>query len=251
MRAEKMRQRHFHRHLGDPRHSQCAKIVHGFSLVELMVALALSLFLIGGVIATFTAARNTAAQTETLSRVQENIRFASDYLVRDLRNAGFRDELTLTFDQLVAIQNEFAAIVGDNDEILVRYAGRGSCGHVLSSTPDLKVIENRYFVDEATRDLRCTGVELDENLIETQSATVTLASDVAGMAFQFLDIDGLPHAVTECAFPTRDPDDPNILLDPDCTGVRIHLRFEGQADRVAELNVSFRNVILDLLYERL
>jgi type II secretory pathway component PulJ len=252
MRAENMKQRHFLGRLNGPLHRPCSKNVLGFSLVELMVALVLSLFLIGGAITTFTAARTTTAETETLSRAQENIRFASDYLIRDLRNAGFRDETTLTFGQLVEIQNEFAAIA--NGGIVVRYAGRGSCGHVLSSTPELKVIENRYRVENGN--LICEGTELgttydvDGNLTVTRSRTVTLASDVVEMEFRFLDVNGLPNTVSECSFPEPDPSDPNTFLDPDCMGVSIHLRFSGRAERIVGLNVSFRNLILDRLYGR-
>lgn len=61
----------------------------GFSLVELMVALTLSLILLGGVIAIFTSSRATYETTDRLSRIQESGRFALDSMVRDLRSTGF------------------------------------------------------------------------------------------------------------------------------------------------------------------
>lgn len=61
----------------------------GFSLVELMVAMALSLILLAGVLAIFASSRTTYETTDRLSRIQESGRFALDSLVRDLRSAGF------------------------------------------------------------------------------------------------------------------------------------------------------------------
>lgn len=61
----------------------------GFSLVELMVAMTLSLILLGGVVAIFSSSRATYETTDRLSRIQESGRFALDSLVRDLRATGF------------------------------------------------------------------------------------------------------------------------------------------------------------------
>ena len=62
---------------------------HGFSLVELMVAMAISLVLMAGVVAIFLSSRTTYETTDRLSRIQESGRFALDMLVRDLRSAGY------------------------------------------------------------------------------------------------------------------------------------------------------------------
>ncbi len=61
----------------------------GFSLVELMVAMALSLILLAGVLAIFASSRTTYETTDRLSRIQESGRFALDTIVRDLRSAGY------------------------------------------------------------------------------------------------------------------------------------------------------------------
>lgn len=61
----------------------------GFSLVELMVAMALSLTLLAGVLAIFASSKKTYETTDRLSRIQESGRFALDTIVRDLRGAGY------------------------------------------------------------------------------------------------------------------------------------------------------------------
>lgn len=64
--------------------------MHGFSLIELMVALAISLLLLMGVIALFVSSRASYETTERLSRIQENGRFALDQFSTDIRSAGFQ-----------------------------------------------------------------------------------------------------------------------------------------------------------------
>lgn len=61
----------------------------GFSLVELMVAIALSLLLLTGVVAIFSSSRVSYESTEQLSRVQETGRFALEAISRQIRSSGF------------------------------------------------------------------------------------------------------------------------------------------------------------------
>ncbi|MEG3790067.1 PilW family protein [Lysobacter sp. CCNWLW3] len=65
-----------------------AALPRGFSLVELMISLVLGALLMLGLVQVFEASRITYKLSEGLSRVQENSRFAMDYLQRDLRMAG-------------------------------------------------------------------------------------------------------------------------------------------------------------------
>jgi type IV pilus assembly protein PilW len=59
----------------------------GFSLVELMVALALGVLLIGGVLSVFSGTKATYQANETLARVQENVRFALSEMQFNSRGA--------------------------------------------------------------------------------------------------------------------------------------------------------------------
>lgn len=63
--------------------------MRGFSLVELMVAMGISMLLLGGVVAIFTSSKTTYERVERLSRTQENGRFALDAIIRDVRSAGY------------------------------------------------------------------------------------------------------------------------------------------------------------------
>lgn len=60
----------------------------GFTLTELLVALALGLFLIGGVVSLFVSNQGNFKTNENLSRLQESARFAVEQLSREIRDAG-------------------------------------------------------------------------------------------------------------------------------------------------------------------
>lgn len=65
------------------------KYQRGFSLVELMVAIVISLFLIGGMIQVYLSNKTTYRFGDALSRLQENGRFALEYLSTEIRMADF------------------------------------------------------------------------------------------------------------------------------------------------------------------
>ncbi len=60
----------------------------GLSLVELMIALVLGLFIIAAVIQVFSSSRLTYSMSDGLARAQENARFAMEIVNRDLRMSG-------------------------------------------------------------------------------------------------------------------------------------------------------------------
>lgn len=60
----------------------------GLSLIEVMVALTLSLLLILGMVSVFTSSRAAFDATVGVSHSQENSRFAIDFIQRDIRMAG-------------------------------------------------------------------------------------------------------------------------------------------------------------------
>lgn len=61
----------------------------GLTLTEMMVALAVGLFIMGAVVQMFLGSRQISRTQEALSRIQENGRFALEILARDIRAAGF------------------------------------------------------------------------------------------------------------------------------------------------------------------
>ncbi len=61
----------------------------GLTLIELMVALVISLLILAGLFTVYKSNQHANRLNEGLTRTQENGRFAIDFLSRDIRQAGF------------------------------------------------------------------------------------------------------------------------------------------------------------------
>ena len=70
--------------------ASAVSVQRGFSMVELMVAMALSLILLGGVGQIFVSSKHTYRSQEANSRLQESGRIATTLLQRNIRPAGFQ-----------------------------------------------------------------------------------------------------------------------------------------------------------------
>jgi len=75
------------KHTGNKGNSQHHQF--GLSLVELMVSIALALFLLGQVVQVVINGKRGFVLEQEMSQIQENARFAIDYIARDIRNAGY------------------------------------------------------------------------------------------------------------------------------------------------------------------
>jgi type IV pilus assembly protein PilW len=124
----------------------------GFTIVEIMVALAVSLLLMAGVIQVFAGNRETYRLQAGLATLQENARFAVDLLRRDLSMAGYPGEMNIAaFD----------------------IAKTGDGGGNVSDTVAINFLTNRD----------CTGTAI-ANGINTRVYTVGLDATTGGSVLQ-------------------------------------------------------------------
>ncbi len=106
----------------------------GLTLIEIMVALVISLFLLAGLLQMFIGTRQSARVQENLSRVQENGRFAIDFVGRNIRLAGYRSRSTI--EAGIAFEDKFPGVravqgtnndgVNGSDTITVAFEGEGA-----------------------------------------------------------------------------------------------------------------------------
>ncbi|GHG02474.1 PilW family protein [Thalassotalea marina] len=89
------------------------KKLAGFSMVELMVAMALGLFLVAGILSVFVDVRSTTEETSGYGELQENGRFALSLISDDLLRQDFWGDYTGTFD--LASLNGIAPAAPGND----------------------------------------------------------------------------------------------------------------------------------------
>lgn len=61
----------------------------GITLIEILISLLIGVFLLGGILEVFISSKQTYKIQENLSRLQENGRFALEFLTKDIQPAGF------------------------------------------------------------------------------------------------------------------------------------------------------------------
>lgn len=105
----------------------------GFSLVEIMLALTISLFLLAGFVQLFIGSKQTYRFSDGLSRLQENGRFAIDRLAFDIRMAGFRENISvLPPSDAVKIQSTDEDGDGRKDDrITIKYYDKTNSTNLL------------------------------------------------------------------------------------------------------------------------
>lgn len=114
------------------------------SLIEIMIALVISLFLIAGVIQLFIGSKQTYRSQDALSRIQENGRLAMESMATDIRMAGYVPIGTVL--PAAAVTGTSASILVNGnaiprDNITVSWVNNGNQSRIYSigtsaSTPD-------------------------------------------------------------------------------------------------------------------
>ena len=101
----------------------------GLSLIEIMIALLISVFLLGGVLQIFLGSKQTYRMQEALSRLQENGRFALDFLAKDIRMAGF-----LGCNSQATLINKLKTLAGTDNYFLYHSFDKAIEGFESTST---------------------------------------------------------------------------------------------------------------------
>lgn len=180
----------------------------GLSLLELLVALSIGIFLVGGVVSLFLASKRSYTETDRFSRVAESGRFALVTLGRDLRQAGFFGAAGLAN---LSTDPDTGAVVGDCTAPadaygygtyfrVVRASAAGvAVGCVTDAVPDSDVIIIKAVravpLTDGDRDNRAD----DDGIIDRPEAinnqrTYILANTDRGVLFR--GNDGTPPTIT-------------------------------------------------------
>ena len=157
----------------------------GFTLVELMVALAVSLLLLAGVIQVYLSSKQAYRVQDNVARIQESGRLAMGFLTRYVRIAGYRSNLQVTSDQ-VFTSGTNQVISGTHgsgspptppDTVTINFQGDGTMVDCLGSTvPNLALTRNVFQVS-AAGELQCTS--------STTNQTQPLVSGIQDMQITY------------------------------------------------------------------
>ena len=142
----------------------------GLTLIELMVALVISLLILAGLFTVYQSNNRAYRISDGLVRVQESGRFAIDFIVRDLRMAGFPAIDSNLHNQIAGIEGG-----GPNNSdtlIVLNNTGNDCIGTAVGG-----VVQNTYTIVDTGRTnkqgnaimaLDCNGTELVEGVENLQ-----------------------------------------------------------------------------------
>jgi type IV pilus assembly protein PilW len=160
-----------------------ARHSRGFTLVELMIAVTVTLFLIGGALTMLQSTRNTFAAQSQLAQLQDNERLVMTFMAEVIESAGYTPSPQTYMNTTVL---PVATVAGST----FATAGQGVVGtHVVAAPGDTVTI--RYGAGPAASDtiFNCAG---------TQNTT-TVPYDVFVNKF-WVDATDPKNPILECTF---------------------------------------------------
>lgn len=201
------------------------KTSRGFSLIELMIALSLSLVLLGAMLIVHGSSTRVTATQRSLNAQTDALVFASEILTRHLREAGFGG--TDTTPPIVGTATEVSVAYSyDAGRALASHAGANCRGDLLDAGV---VSQDRFRIENIAG--RPTLVCESGGLIEPLVPGISALSFRYRVDGQFLPAGDLP----------QDPDQWAAV-----NAVRLVLTAEGNAaadvsDRVLTVTVALRS----------
>jgi len=182
-------------------------IPRGLSLIELMVAMTISLIVMAAVSAIFVDTKRNYVVQDAMARLQENARFAMDLIVRDVRMAGYYG----CADDVTSVTNTVAgATDGGAYDIRNPIQGSESKGnwYPLAATPVAAPATMRTGTDAiAVRFLdRGTSAAVTSPFMPNTSAALHTAS---GNGLKEGDIVFVTDCSAGAIFQITGPNDPN------------------------------------------
>jgi len=138
----------------------------GFSLIELMVALTLSLVVVGGSLATYKVQQNAFERQGAMGEVEENIRFGLDMIVEEVRQAGYLTNLDINRVVLTPLNDN--AVGGDGmvdgeDAITLRYAVGDGTASLVTLNPTVVQIATLDLDGDGSNDLDPAAINPFDN----------------------------------------------------------------------------------------
>ncbi len=164
----------------------------GLSLIELMIAMVLGLFIIAGVISIFIASNKSTKYSDGLRSMQENGRQAVFVLQSAIRQAGYSSDKEIMAVDLAK---------SGTTRIAVRAESTIDCtGTSTASAPEPGIAVNSYFLDVAAKQIMCSGsiasstpIPVADN-IEAFQILYGIDVDKNGVVEQFVRHAEIPNA---------------------------------------------------------
>jgi len=119
--------------------SHTIRYEHGFSLIEIMIALLIALILMVAIGQVFLGNKQAYKTQDDLSRMQEDARFAIETMSRSIRMAGYKANGSGVVFANPTLDGTDSASATGSDTLIVRYAGMDKLG--AAGTADGSVVD--------------------------------------------------------------------------------------------------------------
>ena len=154
---------------------------NGFTLVEIMVAVVVSLILLSGVIQIFLSTKQTYRFGEAVSRMQESGRFAIDMLSRDIRMAGYQGCADLSAIPANVIANN-PPVTAFNQEAIGGWEYTTTWAPSSPAQPSAITSLTKAYTDViSVKHATSTGMKLTGNLL-VDNANIQVAANTLGIS---------------------------------------------------------------------
>jgi type IV pilus assembly protein PilW len=186
----------------------------GLSLVELMVAMTLTIIVAAAMISLFINAKQNYRINENMSRLQENARYAVSFLARDLRSADYRACPCPTTDDDIICQSE--AYKGADNPIQVQDGGEATLAG--TDTVTIRWIDRSPDPDDppATLQEYC-DMDLSDVVTQDQERVYTIQTGSRGQPALFRNgvelVEGIEDLQLLFGEDTDGDDVPNYYVD--------------------------------------
>ncbi len=156
------------------RHTRLVSQQRGVTLVELMIAMLLGIFLTGGLFLTFNNSKQAYRYQNGLSQIQEQGRFAISFLTKSVRVAGFPGDN-------MPPGNRIEGTDGVTDSVTIRLRDDRDCRDM----PTAGVATNRFRISGGNLQCSGDGIAWDDYVPNVEDMQIWYGED--------LDADGIAN----------------------------------------------------------
>jgi type IV pilus assembly protein PilW len=147
--------------------SVLSKKTGGFTLIELMVSMTISLFVLAAIAGSFTIQNRQNSAEEQVGQMQQNVRGALDLMIREIQMAGYKPAGG-TFSGIATSTSSTLRIKLDLDSTGLETDG---------ATDDISYVFN-------------SSTGLITRTLNNSAASATLADNITAFSFTYLDANG-------------------------------------------------------------
>jgi type IV pilus assembly protein PilW len=160
----------------------------GYSLVEFMVAITISLIIMLAVAIAWQSGFKTQQSQTDVSRLNETIRFSIDLLSREIKQAGLINTATTMLNEVNFCSTSAigSSIVGVNDPATINPAGAPTAGHLPAGTTAVlnksDAIRVRYYGEDPNAGTTGASTNLSRDCLGTPVTAGALVEDTMFVA---------------------------------------------------------------------